>query len=356
MKKKTLALSSMIDHFVTWILIPICLFGLWIFLSFNYTYHLQTGLTVLEHDYRFSSNLLTNKFDKSIATSFIAKENYMGIVSMHFASSSRGDIQFRIKESQSPSWLYQATLDAFVFGRDSFFTFGFPVIEKSKGKSYTFEISSLNGPLSDYLQFDKYSNTFSVKYQQPKSGIMDTPIHTISFGIKKIVNLFQDFGFTFHILAYTIPLIIYYLIVEVIIGNRFNLKKSKIKLQKKYFPFSQYLDIYTPINRFIKSGYSKTFAFKSTSLIAFFILVSIFYLNFYNDQIFALLALFWVGNIFIHKLSPRLSAILGIIFLILTSIIVVLNKAEIADKASAWAYVMLFTSILQELIQLRKKK
>lgn len=353
MKDKNIKILSIFDYFVTWIIIPLFLFILWIYLSFNYVYHLQAGLTVLEHKYKFTTNIQDLSGRKSVTSIFKAKENNMGIVSIHFESSSRGNVIFRIKEQLSSEWYYEANLDAYVFARDPSFTFGFPPIKESKGKIYTFELLSKEGPLSDYVNFDKSSRVYLVKFQQPKTEITDSSPHTINFIIKKILNLFQDIKFTLHIISYAIPLFLYIVMATMLSGIRFNTKKKNAGAPLKYIHFSRYLNLLVSLRQFFKSRYYKNFKFKSTVMLLFFITLSIFYLNVFINEVFTVLVLFWIINAYINRVPSKISASTGIMFLILTSISLLVNT-QIADKASAWAYIMLFTSLLQELMFERK--
>jgi len=344
-QKKRKIFIEKLDRFITWALIPFLLIILGVYFSFVYTSQLKNGFTVLQYNHKFENNLKDIKNTYGIFSTFKADENYMGIVSIHFDTSSRGEIIFRLREKGSKDWYYQATLDSYVFARDEYFTFGFPIIKSSKGKEYVFELISKQKPLSNFVQFDNKSDIYQIKYQQPRDVILSPLRNKLTYFIKKVINLFSEISYIFHILVYVIPLISYILILKLL------LKKSD-KRKNKYLRFSKYFNFYSTIQRLINNRHFVAAKFNFTVIILFLITVSIFYINVYYDIIFIILGVLWLWNIYKNNLWPRLSATIGLIMLLFTSIFIIFDQSQIANKLSAWAYLMLFSSLSQELFSI----
>ena len=167
-----------------------------------------------------SSILNTKKLDltKGVVAkgSFIAKENYLGIINVRFDSKKNNDDQiiFRIKEKGSSRWYYEQSYHAVQFVKLPLFPIGFPIIKDSQGKTYDIEIYTKKGKINS-VSLDPTYPGIVLKYFIPKAELLRNPIVLFNFILNKIYfNLKQDgivillLSITMFVLASLIALVI----------------------------------------------------------------------------------------------------------------------------------------------------
>ena len=167
-----------------------------------------------------SSILNTKKLDltKGVVAkgSFIAKENYLGIINVRFDSKKNNDDQiiFRIKEKGSSRWYYEQSYHAVQFVKLPLFPIGFPIIKDSQGKTYNIEIYTKKGKINS-VSLDPTYPGIVLKYFIPKAELLRNPIVLFNFILNKIYfNLKQDgivillLSITMFVLASLIALVI----------------------------------------------------------------------------------------------------------------------------------------------------
>jgi hypothetical protein len=79
---------------------------------------------------------------------FVSQSDDLGIVAVRFSNNNRINddyLIFRIKEENQPEWYYENKYKVDQFQDGQFFTFGFPVITNAYGKTFVFEIESIEG-------------------------------------------------------------------------------------------------------------------------------------------------------------------------------------------------------------------
>ena len=127
-----------------------------------------------------SSILNTKKLDltKGVVAkgSFIAKENYLGIINVRFDSKKNNDDQiiFRIKEKGSSRWYYEQSYHAVQFVKLPLFPIGFPIIKDSQGKIYDIEIYTKKGKINS-VSLDSTYPGFVLRYFIPKTELLSNP-------------------------------------------------------------------------------------------------------------------------------------------------------------------------------------
>jgi len=167
-----------------------------------------------------SSILNTKKLDltKGVVAkgSFIAKENYLGIINVRFDSKKNNNDQiiFRIKEKGSSRWYYEQSYHAVQFVKLPLFPIGFPIIKDSQGKTYDIEIYTKKGKINS-VSLDPTYPGIVLKYFIPKAELLRNPIVLFNFILNKIYfNLKQDgivillLSITMFVLASLIALVI----------------------------------------------------------------------------------------------------------------------------------------------------
>lgn len=125
---------------------------------------------------------------KKIGGSFTARTDNLGIIAVPFDTNNKSvndRIIFRIKQSETTDWYFQATYNTNQIQNNIPFPFGFPIIRNSKNITYTFEIESLNGTPDDSLSLSQASPYFITKYKFTKSELAENPNVLVRFIIAK---------------------------------------------------------------------------------------------------------------------------------------------------------------------------
>ncbi len=128
---------------------------------------------------------------KKIGGSFTARTNNLGIIVVPFDTNNKSvndRIIFRLKQTGTTDWYFQATYNTNQIQNNIPFPFGFPIIRSSKNISYTFEIESLNGTVSDSLSLSRASPYFITKYKFTKSELANNPYVLAKFIFAKIAE------------------------------------------------------------------------------------------------------------------------------------------------------------------------
>ncbi len=121
---------------------------------------------------------------KVITKTFSASEDNLGIVLVRFNTFERintDQVTFRIKETDSSAWQYQHTVNTNQFQDNTYFTFGFPPIPKSKGKSYTIELTSLHGTPHNAVAISSQTTQFATAY---RLDITQAPLRFVLYKLR----------------------------------------------------------------------------------------------------------------------------------------------------------------------------
>jgi len=84
--------------------------------------------------------------------SFLSTTDSFGIVAVKFSNNNKINediLVFRIREATEKNWFYENQYKTDQFQNNKFFTFGFPKITATQGKTFVFEIESLAGSEDD---------------------------------------------------------------------------------------------------------------------------------------------------------------------------------------------------------------
>lgn len=176
--------------------------------------------TSLRQDNSFSSFFVKNKISTSresrvnniqkYSAEFISSDNYLGIIYIDFRNNPlvEGEVTFKIKESDSKSWIFSGIFNSAQFYSLPNYPFGFPIQTNSKNKKYTFEITKTRG--KDSLILSSLSNVVT-SHQYPSSILKSDLRMLVSVIEKKIIFHLGDFRFYLILMYFQIPLIIYQL-------------------------------------------------------------------------------------------------------------------------------------------------
>lgn len=131
----------------------------------------------------WNSDPLSNS---KVTNTFQANHNQMGMVLIRFNTgnvSRNGEIDFKLKEARSEKWIYEQTYKTDQIQNETYFPFGFPIIENSKGKSYEFEISSNTVNINDAVSISVIEPAVTVGYSYNREYLQNNPIEIIDLGL-----------------------------------------------------------------------------------------------------------------------------------------------------------------------------
>lgn len=316
---------SLNNKWIKWGLIPILLFILWTGLSIAY-YKNNFGLTSLTTNYNKNQfiNYTSKRLQKGnvLSGEFKAKYDYLGIVAIRFNTFfqiNEDIIRFRIKEKNSSKWYFQYDYTTPQFQPNQLFTVGFPVISDSAGKTYLFEIESLQGEKNNAVAISPIEPVIVTKYQYPKKEIISDIDKAFNFILLKIVNSFMSIDFIISTFAYLMPLtgyIIYQLYFQKYLSDKYHIVLSSVI----------------------------TILFIESLLV-----------NNTNDLLVLILTGMVALVMIIYKLDSSIAFVIALFFISLASLFYIIGLNVVAENFAVWAYLLLAIGLLQALIVLKSK-
>lgn len=248
---------------------------------------------------------------------FFSKENNLGIVAIRFNTFHRINddvIIFKIKEKGKSGWYYSGKYKVDQFQPDDFFTFGFPIINDSKGKSYFFEIESTQGKYFNAVAISDIEPNFQAKYQFSRAELFRDKFKIFELIYKKIFYSFTDPSFIFSSFPFFLPLLFYLA----------SLRYFKI-IFKNRFPLYLY-----------------TF-----SLIIFTYLLFPFL---FSNVTSLFLILFWIFLVYVNKFDSSVSFLYSVFSLVISLFTYLLKQELIADNFAIWTFFFLVIGTVQSIV------
>lgn len=319
----------------------IILFAAWLFSSLLLIFKSDFSLSILsfnhQNDPRKTASFINEQLWKG---EFVARENYLGIVSIHFEEGKKilqDTVTFRIREKGQEAWLAENTYDSRQFYNLENFPLGFPVIQDSKDKIFEFEFRSTTTNLEEVLFFESSEPIVETKYQFPKEILLKDISSLAAFSWKKLLFAFSLKEFkanTSHFLV-AAGLYLMWLIFP---------KKASKKFLKKFIVKTKWKQLLTPFTPVL----SGLFGF------IFILLLIISILTFKNGSaVFSLVILgLWVYRIRrlrVHFGTHFMLALVLLLFLTLTSL---LGLSSIAQRLAVWTYYFLCLGCFHALMEL----
>lgn len=331
------------NKFLIWVLLPLFMAIFWIGLTALYIIHLDTSFSVLSYNEPTSSftKINYNKLLKgqSISGTFIADDNNLGIVAIKFQTFSRPSFEsedkilFQIREKNAKNWYYKNSYeDRFIYDIP-FFPFGFPVIHNSRGKTYEFQITSLNGNVNNSVALAQGTQILATKYKYTKEILLHNKETLFHFIITKIKNAFESINVLFSSFLYLLPLLFYVILIPF---QRSFLKHYESVVKEKFF--SYIFPQVTTENRAV------LFTFDSMLLLC--AILDMFVLQIDNDVVYILIPLLWI---ILHKFyggTSRLSFLIGIGLLFIPPFFLSFNLSVTAEQITIYAFLFLATSLV----------
>ena len=162
----------MLKNLTRWIFLPLILLLAAVFLSVIFFFNSDLNPNVLSHNESGQKIIKTNN---SISGKFKASDNYLGIISVRFNKENlSGNSIFQIKNVLEEDWYHTATISAVQYNTLPFYSFGFPIIEKSKNQIYQFQIKLFSGNRG--LSLSKQAPVLVTNYAYPKEILLKKSI------------------------------------------------------------------------------------------------------------------------------------------------------------------------------------
>ncbi len=343
-------------------LIPLLLFSIWVFLSCLYIIYFDTSLSVLSY-YHNKNSFINNNYNKllageKISGQFKAVENNLGIVSIKFQTFIRppyldeDTLVFKLKEKGAKNWYYQNTYRDGLIYDVPIFPFGFPQISNSKGKTYYFEISSLNGNSENSVALSSRGQILFSKYKFSKSVLLHNKKAFAIFILEKFISAILTSDIRFSSFIYLLPLIFYLLLMspagKIIIyptAKKLNDISLKIANDPYFKPIANSLKIL-----------QKIVIYNLEWIIIFLVIFDIFITQVTNDVIYLVIILLWISVLKIYKMNSKITFIFALILLLIPPISFLLKDSPTAEKAAIWAYMFLIAGFIQILFEYKNGK
>lgn len=313
-----------IKKLIKWMIIPLVLFFVAMVLSIIFFFNSDINPNILSQNELIKNihqdnNLISGKFK--------ASDNYLGIITIRFNKENlSGNSIFKIKNILEDDWYHTATISAVQYYTLPFYSFGFPVIEKSKNQTYQFQIKLLSE--NRELTLSKQEPVFVSSYAYPKEILLDNFRLLKDFAQKKIDYYFSTQNTWKVFLIYSLPLFFYLLYILALHG--FISDKNKNRFKKIF----------------------KNFAKPTIITILIVIAIDIFVIRKYTDSTTSWLTLFWIFGVIGYRLEARYSFGFALIFLTFCPFLLVVPMDWIAEKSAVWTYIMLVVGTFQSIFDI----
>lgn len=281
----------------------------------NIRSHNESSLDIIQ-----KNNVISGKFR--------AMDNYLGIITVRFEKKNFSDEDsiFEIKNILDDDWYYTSTISATQYNTLPFYSFGFPVIEKSKNEIYKFEIKLLSG--NRELSLSKIEPVLVSNYAYPKEILFKNPSLLMGFIRDKVSYFLHSRDISRVFVIFNLPLFLY--LFYNFLLYKFIPKEIKQKAKKL-------IKILT----------------KPTILIILIaMMIDIFIIRKYSDNIILLLTSFWIIAVITYRLEARISFGLALTFLLFCPLLLIVPMDWIAEKSAIWAYMMLVVGTFQSLFEI----
>jgi len=149
---------------------------------------------------RYPKNVTYNILKgKEVDFEFDAKYNNLGETQFLFDGNERTNtdvIIFGIREKGSGNWYYQNSYSTAKIASGQFYTFGFPLISNSKGKTYELKIFSTNGSVHNSISLSKTVKEYQAIYNFPLSFLKQNKNFISVFLFQKVENYLASIYFS----------------------------------------------------------------------------------------------------------------------------------------------------------------
>ncbi len=348
--------------FFRFAVIPFVLFSLWVGLTFLYIITFDTSLSVLSYIHgkqsfnkvQYSKLLAGDK----ISGEFKAQENNLGIVSVKFQTFIRppykyeDTIVFRIKEKGGINWFSENKYRNGLMYDVQPFLFGFPKILDSKGKTYYFELESLNGNENNSIALSNKSQILFSKYQVSKALLLHDNKELIIFGTKKFVSAMLTTDVRFSLFIYLLPFLFYLFWISVF--KKYAIDPFVGRINKAIVSWNKKHPLKFSIP--LLKSFRHILTYNLDWIIIFVVLIDVFIVQLTNDIVYLVIVGLWIATIRAYKLNSKHTFILALSLLLLPPFFLFFKDTATAEKATIWAFMFLVAGTIQALMELKSEK
>lgn len=339
-QRKDKANSSRTKLLIKWFFSPILFLMLWFLLSFIYL-DKNLGITLLTYSHS-TNEILSKNYPELLAGQkikgeFVARDNNLGIIAVRFNTYFRineDTVIFRIKEKNRKNWYYEYHYTTPQFQPNQFFTFGFPVISNSDGKTFNFEIESTKGEHENAVSLSTIEPVFETKYQYSKELILKDIKNHIGINVEG-TTASREYGYASKFLIHKILNSlsnIDFLIAWGIYGLPFILYVTWLFFFKKFL-YNKYYIAFFPI-------------------FAMFVVAAANFTR--NDSAVVGFTLLWAVNALVYRLRSNISFMLSISFIILSIILLYSSFPTASKNFTMWGFMLLAVGVIQQIVELRQ--
>jgi hypothetical protein len=330
---------------------------LWAFLTVWYIVTFDTSFSIWSYNHPNNDikNLNYKLIDKgeTFKGEFVAQDNNLGIIAVRFQTYIRPPYQyedqflFRLKEKGAKDWYYQNIYRSGLIYDVPFFPFGFPQISNSKGKTYDFEIASLNANSVNRISISKRYPILQSKYKYSKNELLHDKTTLAKFLLLKFTNAFKTPDVIFSSFTYLLPLLLYLswisFLEKLLTPITQSSKRRLGKLEHSRFG----IIIALP---------KKIFVYNFDSLLIIVVFFDILIFQVFNSMLYVIIALLWLSSSNLNKSQSRKTFILAMILIILCPAFLAVSLEPTAEKAASWAFIFLVVGLIQAMIELKKEE
>ncbi|MEK7570701.1 MAG: hypothetical protein AAB553_00365 [Patescibacteria group bacterium] len=342
---------------VKWVLVPLLLLLFWLVFTLKLINE-TSGITMFVYPYGRSdftswkdTELLKGQ---KVAGEFQSSANNLGIIAVRFNTYQRINkdaLLFSIKEKGKEEWYYTNTYLVNQFQPDQFFTFGFPIIEKSEGKIYQFVLESQRGKPNDAVSLSTIEPAFVTKHAYTKQSLFSDKDTLVEFFAKKSGNLFAEKDFITTSLSYLLPLIFY------LIWQNFSLSSVVFARSATARKVQERLQNSRSVKNMVRYFYQLTIVTKHILILPIlFVLFDVFFVQKVSHITILALTVIWLFIVKKFHLESKVSFLVAFFLLAFCPILLIINWIHVAEKAAMWSYVFLLIGVVQQIFALRIKE
>jgi hypothetical protein len=330
------------------LIVSISLLTLWLFLTVWYVVTFDTSFSIWSYNHP-NSDIANVNYDliyqgKTFKGEFRAQDNNLGIVSIRFQTyirppySLEDQYLFKIKEKNAKDWYYQNIYRSGLIYDMPFFPFGFPQVTDSKGKTYDFEISSLNGNPANAIAISTRYPILQSKYKYSGHELLENRNKLVKFLIVKFTNAFQTPDVIFSSFIYLLPFLFYPIWM--------------VFLRRLLSPFtSRFKKIIKRLENthvgFLLKLFEKIFIHNLDNVLIFVVLVDILIIQLNNDIAYLIIIALWIATLKVYKKGSNKSFVVGLVLIALCPLFLAFRSEPTAEQSGAWAFMFLVAGVIQ---------
>jgi len=252
---------------------------------------------------------------KGVKAEFNSNYSNLGIVAVRFATYDRINddvLTFRIREKGERRWFYENVYKTDQFQNNQFFPFGFPLIGDSKGKTFEVEIISIHGRKGNTVSISTEEPVIHTTFQYSSQMLLKPSLEILEFFVSKYLGSFTSIENITLVLS---PFFLFAMLKLIVVRNIFRWTFLALFSSTLFYVFL--------LGRMLSDNRVDSW-----------------------EIIFIILAA-WIILFLKYSIDCRLWFVLSIIFLMITSLVLlIIQRPDISNRAATAAYLFLYAGII----------